>query len=285
MKNNSHDSSQTKKNKIETVAIIPVRGNSKRIPGKNLRVFAGKVLFCWTIDAAMQSPEIDFVILSTESKEIADAANRYVHDTYPQHFGLNKDFTRFNVYMRPPELSQDHVQTDEVVLFVLRQMQAQGLNPEVIVTLLATSPLRNAADVTAAVRLHYRNSPATVISGGYAAGFYWRSSMTRIPLPMSIVISTGEDYSITSSRDLVAVGEPLETNPAIRPGTQWVKKHDKLFKEDGAVYVTSAEKLEAHRTKMIPPFILYETGTSVDIDTEEDWKNAERLVVSRQPTE
>lgn len=278
MKNNSHDNSQTKKNKVKTVAIIPVRGNSKRIPGKNLRVFAGKVLFCWTIDAAMQSPEIDFVILSTESKEIADAANRYVNDIYPPNFETDdKDYSKFNVYMRPPELSQDHVQTDEVILFVLRQMQAQGLNPEAIVTLLATSPLRNAVDVTNAVKLHYRNSPATVVSGEYVNGFFWEAHLQSAPFPIS--------YDEPQARKLDLFGTPLEKDPSIRPGTQWISKHDKLFKEDGAVYVTSAEKLETHRTKMIPPFILHETGTSVDIDTEEDWKNAERLVVSRQPAE
>jgi CMP-N-acetylneuraminic acid synthetase len=257
-----------RKNKIQTVAIIPVRGNSKRIPGKNTKPFA----------AAMRSPEIDFVILTTESKKIADAAMYYVTAEYPD------DYTRFNAYLRPPELSQDHVQTDEVILFTLRQMQIQGLSPETIVTLLATSPLRTADDVTDAVRLYYRHSPCTVISGNFVDGFYWKASLVSDRLPLLPADQQPiEPHPYIGRFELL--GYPLEDNPAERPGTQFINRFDKLFKEDGAIYVNDAEELELHRTKMVGPFVMHETGISTDIDTKEDWEHAERLINYRKPEE
>ena len=57
-----------------TFALIPARGGSKGIPRKNIKPIAGKPLIAWTIEAALRSPLLDAVVVSTEDEEIADVA-------------------------------------------------------------------------------------------------------------------------------------------------------------------------------------------------------------------
>ncbi|WP_027723104.1 pseudaminic acid cytidylyltransferase [Maridesulfovibrio zosterae] len=82
------------------IAIIPARGGSKRIPGKNIRHFLGKPLIAYAIEAARESGFFDHIIVSTDSDEYAKIA---------QYFGAEIPF------MRPHELSGDFVATAPVV--------------------------------------------------------------------------------------------------------------------------------------------------------------------------
>ena len=59
------------------IAIIPARGGSKGLPGKNILPFCGKPLIAWTIEAALECKTLDRVIVSTDSEEIADTARTY----------------------------------------------------------------------------------------------------------------------------------------------------------------------------------------------------------------
>ena len=59
------------------IAVIPARGGSKRIPGKNIRPFAGKPIIGWSIDAARESGLFDRIIVSTDCSEIAEVAIEY----------------------------------------------------------------------------------------------------------------------------------------------------------------------------------------------------------------
>lgn len=63
------------KNK-KIIAIIPARGGSKGLPGKNIKILAGKPLIAWTIEAALGSKYLDKVIVSTDDKEIADISKQ-----------------------------------------------------------------------------------------------------------------------------------------------------------------------------------------------------------------
>lgn len=82
------------------IAIIPARGGSKRIPGKNIRPFSGKPLIAYAIEAARKSGFFDHIIVSTDSKEYAEVAQKY---------GAEVPF------MRPAELADDFVATAPVV--------------------------------------------------------------------------------------------------------------------------------------------------------------------------
>ena len=107
------------------VAIIPARGGSQRIPGKNIKPFLGKPVIAYSIEAALQSGLFDKVIVSTDSSEIADVAKQY---------GAAVPF------MRPASLADNHTATAPVILHALQWLQDQGDNPEYACCIYATAP-------------------------------------------------------------------------------------------------------------------------------------------------
>ena len=89
---------------MKKVAIIPARGGSKRIPNKNIKVFAGQPIISYSINAAKDSKLFDRIILSTDSKEIAEIGKSY---------GAEVPF------MRPSELADDYTGTADVLMHAL----------------------------------------------------------------------------------------------------------------------------------------------------------------------
>ena len=92
------------------LAVIPARGGSKRIPGKNIRPFCGRPMIAWAIDAARDSGLFDRVVVSTDDKEIAETASQA---------GAEVPFTR------PAELADDHAGTIPVIAHATRWAQEQ----------------------------------------------------------------------------------------------------------------------------------------------------------------
>ena len=114
------------------LAIIPARGGSKRIPRKNIKLFCGKPMIAWSIEAALASGCFDRVIVSTDDAEIADVARAH---------GAEVPF------MRPPELSDDHTGTIPVVAHAVGWI-GQHVGPvEFACCLYATAPFVLAQDL------------------------------------------------------------------------------------------------------------------------------------------
>ncbi len=135
---------------IRYIAILPARGGSKRLPGKNLLEIAGKPLIAWSIEAALESGIFDRVIISTDSEEIARAAI---------------DFGAEAPFLRPPELSTDHTSTVEVIIHALKLLANEETNPFTHVACLQpTSPLRRADDIIRASEILEDNEADAVIS-------------------------------------------------------------------------------------------------------------------------
>jgi CMP-N,N'-diacetyllegionaminic acid synthase len=128
---------------MEIVGLIPARGGSKAIPGKNLASVAGKPLLAWTIEAARASARLTRVAVSTDSNEIADVAR-----------GLGAD-----VLARPPELAADDTPMLDVIVHALGALPA-----DVLVLLQPTSPLRRAEHVDGAVDLLLETGADAVVS-------------------------------------------------------------------------------------------------------------------------
>lgn len=120
------------------LALIPARGGSKGLPGKNLRPLAGKPLVAWSIEQALAAPEIAKVVVSTDDPAIADVARR---------FGASVPF------LRPAELSGDEAPTAGAVLHALDWLSAHGEEFDAILLLEPTSPLRAPGDLGRAIRL------------------------------------------------------------------------------------------------------------------------------------
>jgi CMP-N,N'-diacetyllegionaminic acid synthase len=125
------------------VAVIPARGGSKSVPGKNIRPLGGKPLLAWSIEVARQVSEIDRIIVSTDDAQIALVAR--VHGT--------------EAYARPPHLATDEALVIDALKDLLQTLRAEGETPEWVVLLEPTCPLRTADDVRGCLKL--------VVQGGY----------------------------------------------------------------------------------------------------------------------
>jgi len=120
---------------MKTIAIVPARGGSKAIPKKNIMPFCGHPLIAWTIAAARGCPAIDRVYVSTDCPEITEVSRRYGAE----------------VIRRPDDLSGDRATSESALIHVCRELEKQGIVPERIVFLQATSPVRESAELAGAL--------------------------------------------------------------------------------------------------------------------------------------
>ncbi len=134
---------------MKVLAIIPARGGSKGIPKKNLKPLAGKPLIAWTIESAIQCPEVNEIIVSTDDEEISKISKK---------FGASVPF------MRPEELARDESPTIDAVLYTIETLEKKGNKFEIIAVLQPTSPLRTSEDITNAVQLFIKNKPLSLVS-------------------------------------------------------------------------------------------------------------------------
>ena len=116
------------------LAIITARGGSKEIPGKNIKELAGKPLIAWTVEAGKRSRYLDRIIVSTDSKEIADVARRY---------GAEVPF------LRPAELSGDLAHQEDAILHAMNYMEGQSQKYDWVAILTPTHPLRSESEIDA----------------------------------------------------------------------------------------------------------------------------------------
>ena len=118
-------------------AIIPARGGSKGVPGKNIRPMCGHPMIAFSIVVALSCKEIERVIVSTDSVEIAGIAKKY---------GAEVPF------IRPPELSGDMSPAIDYVSHAFKQLEkADNYRPDMMVMLLPTTPLREAQLIDQAI--------------------------------------------------------------------------------------------------------------------------------------
>lgn len=122
-----------------TIATICARGGSKGLPGKNIRDFAGQPLIVHSIAQALACPEIDGVYVSTDDPAIAAVA-RAAGAEVP--------------YLRPAELASDTAPKLPAIEHLVRHLEQQGQAVSRVVDLQPTSPLREAADISAALLAH-----------------------------------------------------------------------------------------------------------------------------------
>lgn len=121
-----------------SVAIIPARGGSKRIPRKNIVPFAGRPLITYPILAAQESGLFEHIVVSTDDDEIAAVA---------------RDSGAEVPFVRPPELSDDHAGTMPVIRHAIRALQDAGLSFDHVCCIYPTAVLLQPADLTEGYRL------------------------------------------------------------------------------------------------------------------------------------
>lgn len=137
---------------MRVLAIIPARGGSKGLPGKNIKPLLGKPLIGWTIEQAKASKYITEIFVSTDSQEIADVA---------ETFGIPVP------ELRPAELASDAATSASFVIYTIEKLRSEGKEFDYIILLEPTSPLRTIKDIDSIIELAMQNPDKTgVVSLG-----------------------------------------------------------------------------------------------------------------------
>lgn len=118
------------------VAVVPARGGSKGVPRKNVRDLGGKPLLAWSVELALDTPEVDRVIVSTDDDEIAAVAREYGAE----------------VSSRPAELAADDAIVADALRHLIGELRAEGEAATYLVLLEPTCPFRSSEDVSACLR-------------------------------------------------------------------------------------------------------------------------------------
>jgi YrbI family 3-deoxy-D-manno-octulosonate 8-phosphate phosphatase len=146
---------------LKNIAFIPVRGGSKSIPLKNVKSFCGHPLVYWTAKAAQDAPEIDEVIIATDSEDI----KRVV---------MSFNFNKLKIYERSAENAIDTSSTESVMLEYLHNTQLEA--SDVFILIQATSPFLLASDVSKGLQQLKNSNSNSLLSCATVKRFFWSDS-------------------------------------------------------------------------------------------------------------
>jgi len=144
--------------KTQTIAFIPARIGSRSIPKKNIKLFLGKPLIYWVINAAENCSEIDQVVLSIDSKEIEEAIAEF-------------SFHKLKIHYRSAETATDEASTESVILDYLAMINHN--KHDLFLLLQATSPLTTSNDISEAISLYHQGGFDSVLSCVRSKHFFW----------------------------------------------------------------------------------------------------------------
>lgn len=229
------------------LAIIPARGGSKGLPGKNIKELNGKPLIAYTIEAASESKYIDRVVVSTDDMEIANISMSYGGEV---------------PCLRPKELSNDMSPTIDCVIHMLDYLKTnQEYIPEYVALLQCTSPLRNNRHLDEAIeKLKSTKKDAIVSVCEAEVNPYWANVFEGDNLEYFIE----EGRKILRRQDL-----------------------PKVYRENGAIYIIKTDVLIKEKTfepRSLTGYIM-SNESSIDIDTLIDFKFAEIIIKEKSEIE
>jgi len=223
------------------VAMIPARGGSKRIPKKNVRSFVGRPMIAYSIQAAKESGVFDRIIVSTDSEEIARIA---------QELGAECPF------IRPPELSDDHVATAPVLEHTLRWLERLGQSVQYACCIYATAPFVRSEDIRLGLGMLQR----------YACQTSFSVTSFEFPIFRAHKLTEGgtlemfwPEHELTRSQDLPE---------AYHDAGQFYWVDVARFMKDPRLYAPDS------RPVILPRHLVQ------DIDTLEDWQRAELMFMA-----
>lgn len=218
----------------EVLAIVPARGGSKGIVRKNMQPVAGRPLLAHTLEQARQTPAITRVVVSTDDEEIGATAREYGAE----------------VIRRPAEISGDEATSESALLHALDHLKrAEGYEPDLVVFLQATSPLRGPDDIQNAISTLGEQRADSLFSACRFGGFIWRRDGDQVR-------SVNYDYRERPRRQ----DAPVEV------------------RENGSIYVFKPSVLREHGNRLggkIAAYLMSEES-SLEIDEPQDLEEVRR---------
>ncbi len=220
---------------MKTLAIIPARGGSKRIPRKNIKDFLGKPIIAYSINSALDSGVFDEVMVSTDDIEIAEIA---------EHYGASVPF------YRSPEMSNDMAMTAPVLIEVLDKYKQLGKEFEYVACIYPTAPFITPKILKESMELLIKSNVDSVLpivrySYPPQRGLIIENGLVKMLYP--------ENYNVRSQ----------DFTPYYHDCGQFYCLKTSVLRQEQKLYCKSTIPIE-----------LPETAVQ-DIDNEEDWKIAE----------
>lgn len=225
------------------IAIIPARGGSKGLPGKNIKLLLGKPLISYTINAAKEVKKIDKIIVSTDDKEIAKVSDL---------FGAECPF------LRPAHLAADDSLAIDNYIYTLNRIKSEyKYYSDEFIVLQPTSPLRTSKDIVNSIDLFQKKQADSLVS------------FTELEHPPSWAMS------ITNE------GKPeFYFNNSINTEQKNRQEYPKAYVPNGAVFIFRLSLLEKYHNYFLKNTYAYimPRERSIDIDTQLDFDFAEFIL-------
>ena len=227
---------------MKVLAIIPVRGGSKGVPGKNVKLLGGKPLIAYTSEVALKSKLLAKVIVSTDDDEIIKVS---------KGLGLETPFKR------PSKLADDNSPTLPVILHALDFYEKKGEYFDAVCLLQVTSPFRTVTFLDKAIEKFIDSESDSLISVQEIPHEYNPHWSFELDENQNLKTATGETEIISRRQDL-----------------------PKAYHRDGSIYITKTNILREQNSlfgnkiaHIVSPKEFY-----VNIDTMEDWEKAEEMI-------
>jgi CMP-N-acetylneuraminic acid synthetase len=225
---------------MRILALIPARGGSKRLPGKNIRVLGNKPLIVWSIDEAKDIPDICDILVSTDDAAIASVCT---------------DAGALVPWLRPADLATDTASSVDVVLHALDWYETQKGTVDGIVLLQPTSPFRTKESVLRGIELYIENGrkPVLGVSPTHA------HPMWTLKMDGEYVVPFFKEHGLgTRSQDLPTA--------YVVNGSFYLISPDDLRANRSFIGVKTT------------PLLIESPKEALDIDTEWDWTFAEAFI-------
>lgn len=228
---------------MRILGLIPARGGSKRIPGKNKKLLAGKPLINWTIELAKTSASICDIVVSTDDPEIAALASS-AQVKVP--------------WLRPKELSMDSSSSAEVAIHTLDWYESHVGSVDGLLLLQPTSPFRSKETLERAISM-------------------FKDGRKRPILGVSIE-SDHPIYRLTPSGE-ISMADILESSSTSRYGdsVQRYRPNGLIYLNSP----NDLRRTQSFLGENAIPLICNSQIEAIDIDTQEDWDLAELVAQFR----
>jgi CMP-N,N'-diacetyllegionaminic acid synthase len=227
---------------MKILALIPARGGSKRLPGKNIRILDGKPLIVWSIDVAKEIPAISDVLVSTDDITIAE---------------VSKNAGASVPWLRSAELATDTASTVDVAIHALDWYETEHGTVDGLLLLQPTSPFRTKENICKGIELFKNNSKQTVLGVSPSHS----NPMWSLKLDKDSLIPYFENHGFGKrSQDLPDAYVANGCFYLISP---------KLLRLNKSFFTTAVQ-----------PLIIDSFKEGLDIDTEKDWELAQILLNS-----
>lgn len=227
---------------MKILGLIPARGGSKGVPGKNTKLLGGKPLLQYTSDVALSSKLLSKVVLSSDDDRIIKIASE---------LGVEVPFKR------PSNLAEDTSPTLPVIKHTLEYFESIGVFFDAVCLLQVTSPFRSLEFLEQALKkftTEQTDSLVSVLEVPHEYNPHWVFEQNS---KGHLKIATGDEYIISRRQDL-----------------------PKAYHRDGSIYITKTSVIKEQDSLYgnSTSFVVSDATTYVNIDTLKDWKIAESLM-------